>query len=694
MILRGPSATQVTPVLPVLVWTKPTWEDPWTWQPELRALGVRLASASDGASSATFARPYGWVKHPWETAVAWKSPWTGLAGLWVMVASAGEAGYQPIFIGRLEAETRQPHGADEGPSGVQTWQAVGPTSLLERRAISRSWWLEDGTERELQWVPDANRRGEHGLLLGNRSEDKSNGTYLFSGPATLDTGDVWSHYDLLEYVVERFLNAPEAGSGTGSGDIHWTIGGQVDLLAEILDVVPMDDTQTVADLLARLIPRTKGLDYLVNWTEEGFEIRVFSLNSLPWSFGWVTLHSNPQHVFFTAGECVENLGTSLATVTEEQYRTIRVLGNRLVICGSLVGDAVVMEAPAFSPHPNAGSLAPCWDAGLEAEYLAGKPGVEDPEWDSGSKGVIGWNREFRRQEKFAAVYQHYAMPIGWDMDAAGFAPLVKPNGDIAANGAPYQTYARQALDWLPLKEGYDYSNGETVPLDDESEEKDFLPPAVWVSNISALDEYDPGDMGYFPAEDCGISVSIAKTRLGVELSASPNHLLAMTHWTGASPSDVLPKYDYELLVATLAWESDQRWGFEVQLDNGRADGVKEILIEDAECWWLAPNTVVGVDENLALKFSGSSGRLLRCDLTPLVFAMAGALARYGSPRSRATIELAGLFPFGPLVGRILDYVESGGEAQAVAAPITSITWTIPQDERAMPRTTIHTGYAR
>ena len=96
---------------------------------------------------------------------------------------------------------------------------------------------------------------------------------------------------------------------------------------------------------------------------------------------------------------------------------------------------------------------------------------------------------------------------------------------------------------------------------------------------------------------------------------------------------------------------------------------------------------------MAIVWSGSAGYALRWDIDVLQFAMAGALARYHNARGRASIELAGILPYTPLVGRILRHVESGGEVNPVEAPITSIAWNIPDQVGRTPKTTIKTGYA-
>jgi adenylate cyclase class 2 len=132
----------------------------------------------------------------------------------------------------------------------------------------------------------------------------------------------------------------------------------------------------------------------------------------------------------------------------------------------------------------------------------------------------------------------------------------------------------------------------------------------------------------------------------------------------------------------------------VEIEGGE-DGIMEIEVPDAECWYLAPYTVVGVADGKedggyqppTLKTSGTSARVLRNDRERLCTVMAGAIARYQYSRARAEIQVKGYRPWGALVGQVLTLIESGGDEQTVGAPITSISW-------ANGSTTIRTGFAR
>jgi len=179
------------------------------------------------------------------------------------------------------------------------------------------------------------------------------------------------------------------------------------------------------------------------------------------------------------------------------------------------------------------------------------------------------------------------------------------------------------------------------------------------------------------------------------LGGKKNHILADGHWAGANATNFVPLWDYDNMVATLAIRTDQRLALEFSLPDAMpSGGVMDIVVKDAEYWYLAPHTVVGVDNEGHLQTTGDDPIELRNDRDRLLFVMAGALSRYYASRSRAAITINGLVPWPLLVGQILTVVEDGGSAQQMAAPITSVEWSVPEGEHATPTTKISAGFAQ
>ncbi|OHB78415.1 MAG: hypothetical protein A2V98_14330 [Planctomycetes bacterium RBG_16_64_12] len=682
-----------TPVRPLLVWLKREWADDWEFQPEATVRGIELAACGHGDSVCELWRPYGpEVVHPWQSAFVAAEPWREMANAWVKVAAAGPGGCLPMFYGRVMAENNVIHGADRGPSGEQSWRVMGPKELLRRVAISESVWAVpqptggDTLEvRTLKWCPKVNDRDGRGVLVGNRTSGQLNGSYLFGGK------DPWTNLTFLQYLLAQFVTVAEGP--------EWTVGGQNELLVDLKTEIDVSHSRTAADILDELIPRSAGLDYLINTTEDGFEIRVFPLNARKWSFAGKTLHANPNKVEITTGVTCAASDTQIATSWEESYSKIRVLGERIVLCTSLVGRAVGDWVPL---QPSVlGTLWGKWayfGDGGEEQYIAGYPDALPPSVDAAEV-----HDEYRDGPKFRLVYQNFGAPdsgaIAWDMAEHGLVPFVDDLGEVTLDGAVYQDLVRSTLNWTPLVEGWDYTTG--LPGDTHSAdfEPDLLPPAVYIGHVDPKDPWNEDAMSWSTAESLGIGVQASKTEWGVLLSVKPNHLLANLTGTAGQftyeKTKTLPAYNWQTIVGTVAWKTDQRLAMvweDVAAEPGR-DGVKDIFVSGAQCWVLGPRTVLGLTDAGHFVVD-PDGMVLRNDKDRLALVMAGAIARYQCARSRASITVEGLLPWAPLVGRILTVVENDGESQGVEAPVTSITWSIPESaESGGPRTTIKTGFA-
>lgn len=652
----APTATPFPfPVLAPVVELKRRWSDPWEFEPDLEPVRMEAATSGHKAGSLELRRRYGRVKQPWESTYATRTSWD-LLDYWVRVRLAGAQGLQTAWVGRIAAESRELHGSDQGPAGVQSWVAHEPLYLLDRIAVSTSHWINPQTSAgapvELGWSPSWNAFDGRGVTVGNRSAERLGASFVFGGTET------WTRKDMLEYLLARFV---DEGGATGPA---WSIGGQVDILAGISDTVPIGDSQSVADLLRKLTPREMGIDYRIVPTDDGFEVNVFALTATPVSFGGTSIPTNPRTVEVKVGESLDSIRTSIVRTREHRYAKIRVLGQRVLVCCSL--------------RAADGTLLPKWTSQLEALYKAGAGAAEDDP---------ALHDKARAADIYRPVYQAFGAPSTWNLQAGKARPSVDGAGVLQAETpADYQTKVRETLSWLPLRDGVDYGVSPAIDRNPAGHEPDLRPPVAWV--------YDEEDERYVPAEEYGIAVSVPRADWGVFLQASPNHTLALNHFNADSETD--PRFDYDLLVATIAMRTDERLGleYEIPLDQGEeahgpSAGTLDIVDEMAEIWYLAPGTAVGVDENGTLRTSGGEGRVLRNDAPRLALLMAGAIARYTNERARAEIVAKGLLPWNDLLGSVLTVIETAGDTQSVQGVVTSVEWSFV----GSPQTVIKAGFA-
>ncbi len=455
---------------------------------------------------------------------------------------------------------------------------------------------------------------------------------------------------------------------------------------------------------------------MANGDGSGFTVWVYALSSIGWSFGGQSLPANPNTVTIYTSQTADNVRTRVEQSEDHGYKTIRVLGERIVVCASLFGGNV-----HWWQYPENGvqvdqSLDGQWSNDLEKQYQAGTGNPDDP---------AEVHDQARQADKFRAVYQSFVVKDDWYFQNGDAAPKFDQKGALTDGISDQQTKVLATLEWTPLEEGVDYSvpsdhddggDADQDHDDDQAEEEDddserpLLPPQLWIGYQEPANPQ--GDPCFKTAADAGINFSIRPGGLGFQISTSPNHLMAKNHWgegefglgTDAAPTNHRPEYDWQQMILTLAWRSDQRIMLETALPGASpSGGVLEIRVPEAECWVLTPGTMTGLKpgwggndqvryRTMVPVFSPQDGPwVLRNDSDKLWMAMAGALSRYATSRTRAEVQVHGLLPWGTLVGQILTVIDDGGESQQMAAPITQVEWQVP--EKGMPTTIVRAGFA-
>jgi len=638
-----------------------TWASGWVTYSDIEFVGARRASAGQDLGSCDLMRRYGRVAGPGETSFSVRHP-LDLRGYWVRVRMYESGVWYTQWVGQIPGNIRDVFGAVTSgstsiPTGIQRWRAYDPLQSLRKVFMSQSHWIgtnDAGTSDELHtvdWIPSVNERDKHNTLVGNRTatrwEDDAD-TYLFGGSS------VWTRYDFAEYVLGRFAN--QSGSPT------WTLGGQSSTLAYMSDTIQLRTTQSVADILRGIINPKVGLDFRVDYDdgEDELIVYVYSLSASATSYGGFTLPANASPATFDRGNALDVVAVRLVDSDDHNYSTIRVLGNRMVVCLSLRG---------YVHNGCAPSLVNGWTVGngsQESEYLSGT-GTSTDEAELHDKA--------RKREKMENVFQSFVAPGNFDPLSVYARPTIYSNGTVGSIASPkWQNSSRRTLNWIPLFEGLDYSHG--VP--DVTGNPELMRPIAWVQ--------EPESLEYSPVDACGMGLSALSNNWGIRVSSTPNHLLALNHFDGAAESETEPKYDYTKMACTIAIESDQRLKLEQTLAGG--DGsVMEIEDDSAELWYLARGTIVGFDVDGTPQYE-ESGRVLRNDVDRLGVLMAGAISRYQVSRYRAEITIKGYLPWSWLCGCMLTVADAGNDL--LAGPVTEVIWMHGEKDA---QTIIRAGFA-
>jgi len=681
----GPASDIPYATLPSLVQVRAQWSDDWQSMPGLYLESCTRNAGAHDLDQCALVWKFGNLMHPWDADKQQVAP-LDLDGQWVRVQIFDGDQQQTIWVGRVYGQGKMIEGVQGGgPSGQQRWQCYGPQMVLRKQMVSRSLWTPPAEDPPpggnwCTWLPPMNDRlGRQAWIVGNRSSERlDDKSYVYGGT------ELWSAYDYVEYLLARFCDFSEGGGPA------FTLGGQADTLKDLKVCQEWPDTISVDAMLKRLIAPKLGLDFSVEYDAdtESFTLNVFALQGESVAAGDVTLPKNPNTVTVQAGQTPANLSTHVALTSDHRAAKIRVLGKRVVLCGSVGGpDAEFIWNP--------GALDYGWGFNLQPDYDAGHGPV--PSDAAGLKtyppGSAQAKDYARRDPRYRDVYLLYLSPKSFDLASVGLAIGLDAQGNASTepggNPPARQNFLRKTLRWLPLQTNVDYSSWPPVPLSGNSDTDyapQFLPPQVYLHN---------GTEKYRVAERCGVHLTLPPQGLGLRMHCHPNHEVAASLF----PSDALtlhkPRWAASEMVATLAWETDARLALEYDVPGGDAvDGTLEILVHDAEMWLLAGGTALGVDPTDAdrLVTSPAGLQILRDDRPRMGMVLAGAIARYAASRARAEIVATGICPWGGLLGQILTTIEAGGDSTTVQAPITQITWQNALGG-GVPKTIVRTGFA-
>lgn len=691
-----------------IVEIKQHWRDGW-----MRAVFVEVMetkkNVSPSMSRAVFKFRYGRIKRENTSTFLVDSPKV-IVDWFIRVRTLGEA-EEKAWVGVVVDEQYVMHGSsDTGTlSGDQNFIAYGLEYLLDREPVTDGWAAEGALQKNIDEVPTFNRKGGYGQkLIGNRSSVKKIVTvggqnhtqYVWSR----DNKD-WTHLDIAEYLLE--INAPNFDDGSG-GIFKFRLAGQSSVLDDMVTVVGNQGISVKA-ILDKIISTQRGLHYEIITTGSG-DISV-SVNTN------VGVDINTDDLFIPKNSKIKNRfvlddridinEAVLRRVTAAKYENLEIIGRPVIACCTL----------AYAD----GTLETGWHASKETAYHLALDS------DGKSRGDL-----MRAIEKFDRVYRLHRVPDDWDWTAGDgeggdkHAVLVNITDDgriemdAASRALPiysaiptsnsnyWNTFDRHLLRQLPiLKEGAD-------PLANQPE---YQLPMVFMRNPredetgggysrSTFDNWyqidKPSDKG-MPS----IPYRTTDTEMSIHLENRINHLVALNHFAPRSfppKSKMDPRLDYKTMVATVAMETDARLSVKARITQNprfETDRTLTIFVDDAEMWYIVPNTVIGVDGGRLKRFEPDTSAMepdrldLQQFITPHLLRDDGgrlrqiaAFARewYGKPRNALTLQLPSITAHG-LVGTYVKYIKSGRQSEVVNTIVSEV-----RHDYQRQTTTIITGY--
>lgn len=603
------------------VYAKRAVGDDWTYLPYLTCLSAEVA-AGPSVGTAEFAWTFGTVTRA-ETRVAEVFSTYFLNRAYVKVEVSNGWGSVPIWYGVVESEQVRPWGNVGIATGKQTFVAYELSQLLDRCAVVGSYiTLTGGT----QYVDET--LVFNGATNGRRElyKNRLNGVFGANVSAQL-----WSAWDVLDYVFTRFVNGQFGITFVG----HGTAQEALTSTWERWDFRGMTPKQ----ILDVLVDRKKGLGWRITPEDDLSTVYVHVFSQLAEDVavgdGFVPANENQTDLQFAGYRDVEAT-YHFGELTH--YDLVRVQGGP------------IYSTASFSYAD--GTLEEHWTTAAQVAYDAG----------SEKEGATAEENDVRRLENdLAAVYQRHKVPDEWD-------GLV---GD-GEGGAKVSALPRCGEDGVIYTDavGYGWRGGKRFEreLPWEAARGDAAWSETNAELLMALFKYedpapiDPENVGeiwaraeaLYQQDVNGARVTPEDTDLSVSLDYVINHFFALGHFNEetAGASKYSPKIDYRSLVVTARLRTDERLKLVARvptvefLETGKT---KDIFVPEAIAEYVCPGTITGV-------LDGAPARLyngfLRDDTYRLGRVLALALAFYGLVRCTLSFEarkISVAYPVGTLV---------------------------------------------
>ncbi|HEY1065678.1 MAG TPA: hypothetical protein VGE52_06205, partial [Pirellulales bacterium] len=387
------------------------------------------------------------------------------------------------------------------------------------------------------------------------------------------------------------------------------------------------------------------------------------------------------------------------------YSQVVVRGARLTSCWSCSSGTI---------------LVPGWSDDQAESYQAGASGESDYPADELEKLLR--DSEFRKNDAILQpAFRQFVIAQDWNGkkgDNAVWPDMNQPEFD-ATLAAPFWRPGLTLDRELPLRVGVDYS--ETKIKDDEEtsfnpddREADYVAPMCLIPLPESETRYvlceKAGSVkagGAADAEEAeppytwSADVRMLHEDAGVDLRVenAPQHIICSAEFDQELDSDIEPEVDWNDFIFVLAGKSDQfvkvawpktpppaapepsedelkeRGPDAPSIVDPEINSVLTIEMEDAECWYVVPDTVVGVKDGVPQK--STSGGFIRDDRPRMERLAKLAYGFYAVPRRAFLLtyrQISGLFTVGQMIGT----VKSGEKTIDVGSVVTSVRWDLKQ----------------
>ena len=681
-----------------LCYTKTNWSDAWVEQPLLECLRVSDV-AGPGHSSAQFSYRYGVAMlNAIGSRAADNSPTAvsrpDLLNKYVRVVISGGMTWYGLLT---DQDDRQDGTLDGTPTGIVHFTAYGLSILLDLvQPITQSKIkTTSGTSIINLALPfnggSDGRRGRSRVSQGNYDP-----TAKCFTDATVTAGpSLWTAADAVQYLLDAYSDVLNATITTQS----------LDALKYDLPYLEVQGN-TVWQAINRMVDRRRGLALktVINGSNR-LELIVYSASATAIYLDGGTVipaNTNTTTMTFDTSQNINSAMLSLSAI--QQYDQVEARGERIgVVC-------------TVSPDLASGQMIPDWSTAEQDEYNDAATADTGYTALSDTKKAAA-NADRRATDPLARVFAWWRMSLDWDGKGRNEGGTNKPavptidadgNLDWSTVGAFWLDGLRFA-DFMPLRPHVDYTGAVTPDTDaSDDEQRDYLPPAVWLQVDPVNTETSSIDDGWVHCERLNAAVDAGDTTRKYEWSAQlrlrddapglileavggQQHFLAQDEFVSDGDFEDIPSGEGVNLrdwLATvyipLQMVAKAVWPLEATVAGSGFRRVLQILVPDAWVDYLVEGTVVSVTGGA---LDQTSGGYLRDDRDRLKDIARLAHEWYGTPRRTMQLNFRYLTS-AYSVGQLVTTVTQDSVAQTVNTVITSISLDLTAGT-----TQIQTGFA-
>ena len=671
---------------------KESWDDPWTEIDYLTPLSADTMLGPE-IGTATFRYDFGTILREGTTTAAAFEPLDILDQYIRITVDYEGQGPTVVWVGVITDEATTYTNPAE-VMGYQDYTARELGYILDRIIISDAYAESAGTVTErvrIEVVPDFNRRGRSGKVYGN----KTSSTYEFatgkSSPifgrqwnvdSTYETTRTWNADEAVDYIFKAHLyDQPFAYTSST------LIEGLVDVWKQ--------EGKSIWAILSDILSRRNGFVFYLD-SDGGDGDITLNVNTVTKDAITTGTHTIPANTDQTSLELpTDEPFTHLfgpltfRRSTVNRFDTYEAIGEPILCTGTFWFD------------DSSGQIVSAWSSDLEDDYKEGGAGAGYEEKDV-----------YRADDKFDTVYGSFQLKSSWDGTLQSDAFWIRLDDDGTVNTGPDEGFPALAYTLMdtrferntPFEVGVDYTASTPTVLDGFTA-SDYTDAIGYISMLGVLYDDTDGDVHdktqkYYYLnrlnecnEDISTNASIgpSPSHFGFVIRCSPRHFIAAGDMTDSDgETRTLPEVSWKDIEITASAYAPFRVRYKANAPGVTTPDIAKkltVYISDAELHYIAPSTVVGVDEDgNALEYGGTSD-FIRDDRPQLKKIVGSAMAWYGQERQVVTIPIYRLQSW-VNIGQMLTEITGWAGTIEVGTVVSRISYSF--DDPGM--TTIMTGF--